>query len=259
MKETMITNICHFEFNKEKNCFLSNKDVVTNFTEIENVKNCCCESSSLFYITNSGSAYKVKAYYNKTENNNSSVLLNEKNVIDINVHFGRTNILTREKAYVKVTNSGVSEIDLPEIDTTNDRFIRLASGDRKFVFLLTENGKVFICGENNNGVFGCKIENDNQLTKFVKHKELEEKIKSKIIDIQCGHLFAIIRCKNGDCYATGYNYYLNTGINSNFEDITEFTLIKELKGKVKQHSCGFFHSAFLTFDGEVYVTGKFDE
>ncbi|KAL9645884.1 hypothetical protein ABK040_003614 [Willaertia magna] len=256
MKENNTNNtFCVFEFQNETNNFHSNnknENLKTNFTEIENVKSICGESADLFYVTTNNKAYQL------IEGNFISCCLNKESsdygndIIDVTVNFGEKNILTRDKVYLTSDT-----LDLPEIDL-DDKFIKLSTGaSKKFAFLLTEKGKVFIYGKNVNGVLGCDTSEDN-LTKFEKQTKLE-KLENKIVEIKCGYLFAILRCENGDCYGSGYNCYMNIGTENNSSELCEFTLIEQLKGKVKQFDCGYFHTVYLTKNGEIYVTGKFDD
>ncbi|KAL9645881.1 hypothetical protein ABK040_003611 [Willaertia magna] len=247
MKEnnTNSNTICVFEFQNETHDFNSNnknEGMITNFKEVENVKNICWDSYNFYYVTTNNHGYQLVG--------NSSVILNENNIIDISVNFGEKNILTRDKVYLTK-----KLVDLPEIDL-DDKFIKLATGDtKKFAFLLTERGKIFIHGENVNGVFGCDVK---KLSKFERQTKLD-KLESKIVEIKCGYLFAILRCENGDCYGSGHNRQKNIGIEGNPYELREFTLLEQLKGKVKQFDCGCYHTVYLTKSGEIYVTGKFND
>ncbi|KAL9645876.1 hypothetical protein ABK040_003606 [Willaertia magna] len=197
MKENINANnntICVFEYHNEEktNNFLSNnknEGMITNFKEIENVKNICSESLDLYYVTKNNKGYQLIL------SNYIASLLSEENIIDITVNFSAKNVLTKDKAYL---STGV--VDLPQIDL-DDQFVKLATGGaRKFAFLLTEKGKLFIYGENVNGVLGYDVTNDN-LTKFERQTKLD-KLESKIIEIKCGYLFAVLRCENGNCYVS---------------------------------------------------------
>ncbi|KAL9645888.1 hypothetical protein ABK040_003618 [Willaertia magna] len=254
MKENNTNNtFCVFEFQNETNNFHSNnknENLKTNFTEIENVKSICNESADLFYVTTNDKAYQLIEgnFIPRCLNKESSDYGND--IIDVTVNFGEKNILTRDKVYLTSDT-----VDLPEIDL-DDKFVKLSTGaSKKFAFLLTEKGKIFIHGENVNGVFGCDVK---KLTKFERQTKLD-KLENKIVEIKCGYLFAVLRCENGNCYGSGYNCYMNIGTENNSSELREFTLIEQLKGKVKQFDCGYFHTVYLTRNGEIYVTGKFND
>ncbi|KAL9653129.1 hypothetical protein ABK040_006346 [Willaertia magna] len=236
----------------KSNIINNNKKLTSDFPEIEKSENIYCDGSELLYFTKNYKAYSIKPSTPK------SSLLNDKqeNIKNIIIGFGQKYILTTKKVYL---SNGT--VNLPEIEN-DDEIIKLCtSGCNKFAFLFTAKGNIYIYGENVNGVLG--IGNNyttSTFTEFTKLTTIVEDLPNKIIDLKCGYLFAILRCENGDCYGTGYNYYNNIGIEGpNSGELKVFTLIEKLKGRVKQYDCGFFHSAYLTFDGEVYICGKQDD
>ncbi|KAL9650585.1 hypothetical protein ABK040_004801 [Willaertia magna] len=240
---TTNNNILTIEYNNnEKQFLINNKNA--RFKNINNLTSVYCDMpNNLNYVTKDGTGYIVKP------GNKSSEPLSHKNVLSIGGTHGAL-ILTKDK--LKVNEN--TEIDLPIIDS-DDQFIQvLSSSLQTFYFLLTLNGKIFIYGENPDCVLG--ISNSHiKFNNFTLHPNLEH-VSSKIIDLKCGYLFSILRCENGDCYGSGYNCYVNIGVDGRRSvDVKEFTLIEQLKGRVKQHDCGSFHTVYLTFDGEVYGCG----
>ncbi|KAL9641707.1 hypothetical protein ABK040_007385 [Willaertia magna] len=200
-------------------------------------------TNTLFYLTKDGKAYIVE--------DKRIHLLNENEEIKaLDAHYSNHLIVKKDAAYNILDNNCVK---LPIIES-DDKFIKIiSSGKRCFVFLLTEKGKVFGIGENIDEIFG----KDGQFIKkneFTLLNNLLDTVTSKIVDIQCGYTCCTVRCENGDCYGAGYNYYLNIGIERQGL-VTQFTLLDQLKGKVKQHACGNFHGLYLTFDNEVYGCG----
>ncbi|KAL9642440.1 hypothetical protein ABK040_014282 [Willaertia magna] len=240
---TTNNNILTIEYNNnEKQFLINNKN--PRFKNIKNLTSIYCDMpNNLNYVTKDGTGYTVKP------GNLSSEPLSHKNVLSIGGTHGAL-ILTKDK--LKVNEN--TEIDLPIIDS-DDQFIKvLSSSLQTFYFLLTLNGKIFIYGENPDCVLG--ISNSHiKFNNFTLHPNLEH-VSSKIIDLKCGYLFSILRCENGDCYGSGYNCYVNIGVDGRRSvDVKEYTLIEQLKGRVKQHGCGSFHTVYLTFDGEVYGCG----
>ncbi|KAL9651963.1 hypothetical protein ABK040_000306 [Willaertia magna] len=236
-------NITTVEY-KSKEFLINDK---SSFLNINKFKNMHCDiTDTLTYVTNDGMGYIVKRGYPflKTAREKDKDILyfiNELNEFGV--------ILFKHK--VRIENK---EINLPVIDC-NDKFIQIScSSHKSFYFLLTANGKVFIYGVNADHALGILQFNEN-FKKFTLHPKLDH-IKSKVVDIKCGYLFSVLRCENGDCYGAGYNCYVNIGVpGSRTMDVKEFTLIEQLKGRVKQHSCGNFHTVYLTFEGEVYGCG----
>ena len=122
-----------------------------------------------------------------------------------------------------------------------------------------EMGKVYVYGKNISGVFGLGTDHDMNLTKFTFHEFLSS-LPSPVVDIEMGYLFAVVRCKNGDCYGCGYNCYINVGAEGDRTvDLNHFTLVSKLQGRVKKHACGSFHSLYLTFNNELYGCGLMTE
>ncbi|KAL9645871.1 hypothetical protein ABK040_003601 [Willaertia magna] len=237
-----------FEYSDKTKSFINfneNQNELINHNEINQI---ICEFPHLYFITKNNKLYRIVLEDGK-------VVFQKENVISATSIYGQCNYLTQNVVILKNNNL----INLPQqvLDKNNDKFVKFAViGSSYANFLLTEKGKVYIYGQNSYGVFGCKnLEIDEHVTKFTKHKELEKKMTSKIVDIKCGYNFCVIKCENGNCYGSGYNYYTDMGIiDENI--VKEFTLLKEIEGKVKQYGCGNFSCAFLTFDGEIYICGK---
>ncbi|KAL9649052.1 hypothetical protein ABK040_008429 [Willaertia magna] len=238
---------CIFSYSKKtKNFNNKNHDFNNeNFIEHKEINKIIWEFPHLYFITKNNKLYRIEI----TE---GGAIFEKENIISITSSFSKYNYLTQNRVILKNDN----EINLPQLDV-NDKIINFATtGDLTCCFLLTERGKVFIYGLNGYGIFGCKsLKEGQEITSFMEHTELEEKIKSKIVDIKCGYSFCVIKCENGDCYGSGYNYYRDIGITT-MNELHKFTLLKEIEGRVKQYYCGHFSCVFLTFDGDVYVCGK---
>ncbi|KAL9656790.1 hypothetical protein ABK040_004327 [Willaertia magna] len=239
-----------FEFSLKTKTFIVNDKIDENniciFTDLENVEKIYCGGSYLYYFT------KNKVYRLQNASFDAE-LMDKENIIDIVDTPGFpnewTNILTNDKVFF-----GNYTINLPKLEN-NDKFIKLCTGGtRQFAFLLTSRGKIYIYGSND-VVLGYS-DLKRKSNKFVNLKQAEN-IPHKIVDIKCAHSFVVLRCENGDCYASGYNYFKISAESKNKElqTLKEFTLLDELKGNVKQYDCGDGHCLFLTFNGEVYFCG----
>ncbi|KAL9656971.1 hypothetical protein ABK040_007060 [Willaertia magna] len=239
--------------------------MTSDFIDIHEIENIFSKECELYYFTKNKQAFQLILGNLKSiplfckqsttiinNENNENMTTNKEKIINAVYSFGEKSFLTTNKVYISN-----KEIELPKIDV-DDKLIKLIVNDNKTsAFLLTEKGQLFIYGENQYGILGIG-KSGYVYSKFTKHV-IQKEIKNKIIDLKCGYLFSVLRCENGDCYGSGYNYYVNIGIiGPNTGELNKFTLLEQLKGKVKQHDCGYFHTAYLTFDGEVYITGKQD-
>ncbi|KAL9645875.1 hypothetical protein ABK040_003605 [Willaertia magna] len=203
---------CLFEYSDKTKSFINFNENQNSFLNYNNkINKIIWEFPNLFFITKNNKFYRVNL-----KEKEGKAILEKENVISATISaFSNYNYLTQNHVILK----NINLIDLPPLLDEDDKIINFeTTGDLSCCLLLTE---------------------------------LEEKITSKIVEIKCGYTFCVIRCENGDCHGSGYNYYVNMGITTK-KELHEFTL-KEIEGKVKQYGCGHFSCAFLTFDGDIYV------
>nr|CAG4709195.1 unnamed protein product [Naegleria fowleri] len=183
---------------------------------------------------------------------------NEK-VINVEVTSSKRIILTNKSLYVLDFNASQLSggTPLPTLEDPLDRFKSVRCSSRAdFFFVLTEMGKVYCNGRNSNSVFGNDCAGGEESISPFKMQEFLSSLPSPVEDIECGYLFAVARCKNGNAYGSGYNCYCNIGIDGDRTvEADTFKLVEKLQGRIKQHACGSFHTAYITFDNELWVCG----
>ncbi|XP_044503423.1 ultraviolet-B receptor UVR8 [Mangifera indica] len=74
--------------------------------------------------------------------------------------------------------------------------------------------------------------------------------------IACGGAHTLFLTDNGRVYATGLNDFGQLGISENTSYSLEPIEVSGLEKKVDQISTGYYHSAAITVDGELYIWGK---
>ena len=112
--------------------------------------------------------------------------------------------------------------------------------------LLTEKGKVYVCGNNYNGQLG--IGNNNNVYSFLNVNSLNN---IKIIQIACGWNHSLILSDEGYVYSCGCNVSGELGIGDcEYNSRYNFSLVIEAsKLNVKKIFCGGHHS-WIVIDKE---------
>lgn len=77
----------------------------------------------------------------------------------------------------------------------------------------------------------------------------------KIKELSCGEYHVAFINESGQLFTFGENYYGQLGISQDIEKKWIPTLISGEWKKIKHVACGTYHTAILTTDDEVYVTG----
>jgi alpha-tubulin suppressor-like RCC1 family protein len=155
--------------------------------------------------------------------------------------------------------NGTNDIPNPKflkIDQNIGRVKQISCGGLHTAILLT-NGQVYTCGYNFYGQLG-RIGNETNDIPNPKFEIIDPNV-GKVKQISCGYEHTAILLTNGLVYTCGYNVYgqlgrLGNGTNNNIPN-PKFLKIDLNVGKVKQISCGGFHTAILLNNGLVYTCG----
>ncbi|KAL9649163.1 hypothetical protein ABK040_004184 [Willaertia magna] len=241
----------HYEFNK----------TIPLLENIFKLKSLHCDIiTSINYVTSDGHGFEINknsVISQKQQQQNLIYFERKRCLVELsnsykdNYTFLKRDLIIRSERNDFGQEDDVREYEmkLPVIDY-QDQFIKVVDNFYNSFYLLTSMGKVFIKGKNSGGILGMN-DKDLELTEFTLHPNLDH-ITSKIVDIKIGGQTCILRCENGDVYGCGFNSYIASGVGAR---VYKFTLIEELKGKVKQFDCGEGFFLYLTFDGEVYGWG----
>ncbi|KAG2378973.1 hypothetical protein C9374_007611 [Naegleria lovaniensis] len=228
------------------------------------------ESDSVMALCQNGDVYHCSHYdatvtsdkhlsaFQKLTNVSNFLDENER-VIAVEVTSSKRVVLTNKRLFVLDfhTSQPGEGIPLPVLQDPLDRFKFVRCSSRAdFFFVGTEMGKVYCYGRNSNEIFGNDCAGREETLTTFRLQEFLSSLPSPVDDIECGYLFAVARCKNGDCFGCGYNCYCNIGIDGDRTvEADTFKLVEKLKGRVKQHACGSFHTAYITFDNELWICG----
>ena len=121
----------------------------------------------------------------------------------------------------------------------------IAGGDSHTVFL-TNDGKVYSCGRNNNGQLG-------QSTSTTTPSIISTLNSFTISAIACGGGHTVFLTNDGKVYSCGYNGYGQLGQSTT---TTTPSIISTLNSfTISAISCGGSHTVFLTNNGKVYSCG----
>ncbi|XP_044008822.1 secretion-regulating guanine nucleotide exchange factor-like isoform X1 [Aphidius gifuensis] len=140
------------------------------------------------------------------------------------------------------------KIDIKETNIKIDEIIKITGGGGH-TLILDKNGNVYSCGWNKKMQTG--IPGGETISKLQKIENL-----NNIIDIACGWDSSMALTETGDIYVWGSNTYGQLGLESPEEFINKPIKIQLPNFRVKKISMGLRHSAIVTHDGQVFVTGS---
>ncbi|KAL9649081.1 hypothetical protein ABK040_008458 [Willaertia magna] len=147
----------------------------------------------------------------------------------------------RTEIFITNSNGGLQSLPF-------NKPIKSVSSGNNHIGLVTINGDVYMCGQNNYGQCGVDMPGEN-CNEFVKVEGLPP-IKS----IQCGGYHTFLISNNNECFVTGRSTEFQTGLDSNLK-ITVFTKVK-IDRNIKFMRCGKLFSIFLMENNEVYGCGN---
>ncbi|KAL9656841.1 hypothetical protein ABK040_004375 [Willaertia magna] len=130
-------------------------------------------------------------------------------------------------------------IRIPSSNYMNEIIKKLCCGYRH-TLLLTEEGSLFVAGDNSSSQCGfASAPSVNQFTKV-------ENINNKIIDIACGVFHSVFLTSNGELYASGKE----TNCIGSFDTFTKHPNVTQFVTKI---FCGSLSTMYITSDDEFYA------
>ena len=116
-------------------------------------------------------------------------------------------------------------------------------------FILTNDGKLYGCGQNNLGQMGDGT-TDNVLTL----KQIGATLGT-IAKVVCSDRTTFVITSDGKLYGAGWNNYGQMGDGTTTPTITTFKQIGSTLGTIKEVSCSSYGTFFITNDGKLYGCG----
>ena len=147
------------------------------------------------------------------------------------------------------------------ISTLNSFTISAIACGHSHTVFLTNDGKVYSCGNNGSGELGRTVDTANPQTT----PSIISTLNSFTISaISCGGSHTVFLTNNGKVYSCGRNDFGQLGYTTTSDAYTEndaYTanptplIISALNRTISAISCGWYHTVFLTNDGKVYSCG----
>ncbi|CAH0769808.1 unnamed protein product [Bemisia tabaci] len=142
-----------------------------------------------------------------------------------------------------------SIIAAPTLLTIKNSIITHVSCGYYHTAFVTEEGKLFICGEGENGKLGLGDDIVNQVYPLLVD------IDAFIIHVACGGSYTIALSDNGQVYVFGKNQNKELGL-PDLQTVTKpMPLAFDHTKKIKRVSCGERHTGFVTDNGELWMCG----
>lgn len=155
-------------------------------------------------------------------------------------------------SYGQLGQGHVEDQYLPQPSTTTalqNRAVRALSGGGGHSVVVTENGEVFVCGQNNKGQLGLGHTED------VFTFELCPSLKQRITKISCGWDFTLLLSDSGRVLACGSNTFGQLGVGETVRHSENWLVVESLKEPVVSAAAGLRHSLAVTVSGFVYQWG----
>ena len=109
-------------------------------------------------------------------------------------------------------------------------------------------GYLYMFGNNVNGELGLNHNNDISIPTLVSNFD-------NVVQISCGFMHTAFLTNQGDIYTFGYNGNGQLGHGDTITRNIPSKIKLDCSIRVKQVSCGFFHTAFITDIGNIYTCG----
>ncbi|KAM9352259.1 secretion-regulating guanine nucleotide exchange factor [Symphorus nematophorus] len=143
-----------------------------------------------------------------------------------------------------------SDPRLSDTAALRNKTVRAVSGGGGHSVLLTENGEVFVCGQNHRGQLGLGHNAD------ILNFQLCRSLSQKVTEVACGWDFTLLLTDCGRVLACGSNAFGQLGVGQTVTHSADLQVVENLKEPVLSVAAGLRHSLAVTDSGCVYQWGK---
>ncbi|KAK5867268.1 hypothetical protein PBY51_011777 [Eleginops maclovinus] len=138
---------------------------------------------------------------------------------------------------------------LSEIDALQHKAVRTLTGGGGHSVVITENGEVFVCGQNNRGQLGLGHISD------ITTLQISPSLNQRVSKVACGWEFTIFLSDSGRVLACGSNAFGQLGVGKSLSHSADLLVVESLKDPVVSVAAGLRHSLAVTVSGCVYQWG----
>ncbi|XP_070828582.1 secretion-regulating guanine nucleotide exchange factor [Chaetodon trifascialis] len=143
-----------------------------------------------------------------------------------------------------------SDPRLSDIAALQSRGVRALSGGGGHSVVITENGEVFVCGQNHRGQLGLGHNAD------ISTLQLCPSLKQRATKVACGWDFTLLLTDCGRVLACGSNAFGQLGVGQTVTHSADLQAVENLKEPVVSVAAGLRHSLAVTDSGCVYQWGS---
>ncbi|XP_022611709.1 secretion-regulating guanine nucleotide exchange factor isoform X2 [Seriola dumerili] len=155
-------------------------------------------------------------------------------------------------SYGQLGQGHVEDQSAPRLSDTaalQSRAVRTVSGGGGHSVFVTENGEVFVCGQNNRGQLGLGHNTD------ISTLQLCPSLNQTVTNVTCGWDFTLLLTDCGQVLACGSNAFGQLGVGPTVRHSADLLFVECLKDPVVSVAAGLRHSLAVTDSGCVYQWG----
>ncbi|XP_039664681.1 secretion-regulating guanine nucleotide exchange factor isoform X3 [Perca fluviatilis] len=156
-------------------------------------------------------------------------------------------------SYGQLGQGHVEDLSEPRLsDTTalQNMAIRALIGGGGHSVVITENGEVFVCGQNHRGQLGLGHNVD------ISTLQLCRSLTQRVTTVACGWDFTLLLSDCGRVLACGSNAFGQLGVGQTVTHCADLLVVESLKEPVLSVAAGLRHSLAVTVSGCIYQWGS---